>query len=120
MRSRTLTKKRRQEILPKANELVNQSVPIKQILARLRITYRQLLSLSKSKEWIPTLIFKQGYKTSKVWRPHAYVELLREFVSRQSKCKDLTIPMMAWMFDRNERTIRRWIHDKKTQQHTEK
>ena len=117
MRSRTLTKKRRQEILPKANALVNQSVPVAQILARLRITYRQLLSLSKSDQWQPALIFKQGYKPSKVWRPHAYVELLREFVYRQSQCKDLTIHMLAWMFDRNERTIRRWISDKK---HTEK
>ena len=71
----------------------------------------------KANQWQPALIFKQGYKPSKVWRPHAYVELLREFVYRQSQCKDLTIHMLAWMFDRNERTIRRWISDKK---HTEK
>ena len=111
-----ITKHNREKILKKANALVNQSETKARVLQRCRISYRQLLALSRDPNWERTLFFSKPQKASIVWRPHSYVDLLREFVYRQSQCNDLTIPMMAWMFGRNERTIRRWISDKK---HTE-
>ena len=115
--SRSLTQKRRKEILQKANELVNKAVPVSQVLKRCNLKYRQLLKLSRDPRWKPALIFQQGYKTSPYWMPNSYTQLLREFCLRQYLKGDMTIQQLAWLFGRSERSIYRYISKEK---HTEK
>lgn len=119
MKVRKLTQKRKQEILPKVNELVNQAVPLSQILKRCRISYRQLFAMSNDPAWQPTLIWRQGYKTSPFWMPNKYTQLVKDFVVRQQACDDLTIGQLAWLLGRSTRTIYRYIKEHKQKQ-TEK
>ena len=112
MKVRKLTKKRKQEILPKANALVNQAVPLSQILKRCRLSYRQLFAMSNDPNWQPTMIWRQGYKTSAFWMPNSYTQLMREFIVRQYACGDLTIQQLGWLVGRSTRTIYRFINTK--------
>ena len=116
MKVRKLTQKRKNEILPKANELVNQAVPLSQILKRCSISYRQLFAMSNDPAWQPSLIWRQGYKTSPFWMPLSYTKLMRDFVVRQYACRDLTIQQLSWLFGRSTRTIYRYIKEHNTKQ----
>ena len=107
--------KKDMELLKKANQLVNDAIPLAQIKKRCGLSYKQLLRLSKSPEWKDTVIFRQGYKSSPIWIPRRCTQNMKEFVARNYGTGEDRLPAkhLAWLFGRSERTIYRWIAEQR-------
>ncbi|MDE0314655.1 MAG: hypothetical protein OXM61_07125 [Candidatus Poribacteria bacterium] len=103
------------QLLKKANQLVNEAVPLAQIKKRCGLSYKQLLRLSKMPEWEDTVILRQGEKSSPIWVPRRCTRNMKEFVSRNYDTWEpkLTVELFAWLFGRSERTIYRWISEQR-------
>lgn len=108
--------KKEMQLLKKANQLVNEAVPLAQIKKRCGLSYKQLLRLSKMPEWEDTVIFRQGKKSSPIWVPRRCTQNMKEFVARNygpEKLDLLSAKQLAWLFGRSERTIYRWISEQR-------
>ena len=101
--------------LKKANQLVNDAVPLAQIKKRCSLSYKQLLRLSKLSEWEDAVIFRQGYKPSPLWVPRRCTQKMKEFAARNYGTGELGLSAkhLAWLFGRSERTIYRWISEQR-------
>lgn len=111
---RNITNKNRDALIQKASSLCNKGVPLAQVLQRCRISYRQLLSLSKSETFKAAVIFRYGYRPSKVWFGQLHTQALREFVFRNRH--DFTREQLGWLINRSPRTVSRYIQHEKTKQ----
>ena len=107
--------KKEMKRLKKANQLVNDAVPLAQIKKRCGFSYKQLLRLSKKPEWEDAIIFHQGYKPSPFWMPRRCTQKMKEFATRNYGTGELGLSakQLAWLFGRSERTIYRWIYEQR-------
>ena len=105
-----ITKNNRDALIAKANALVNQGLSLKRILQRCRISYRQLLRLSRDEAWVwndNSLLFNNRYD-SNVWCSHALTQLNRNFAIR-GHALGLSKKHLAFLLGRSERTIQRYL-----------
>ena len=101
--------------LTKANQLVNDAVPLAQIKKRCGLSYKQLLRLSKMSEWKDAVIFRQGYKPSPTWMPRGNTQKMKEFAARNygTGASGFSAKQLGWLLGRSERTIYRWLSEEK-------
>ena len=108
--------KKEMKRLKKANQLVNDAVPLAQIKKRCGLSYKQLLRHTKMPEWEDTIIFSQGYKSSPIWIPRRYTQKMKEFAARNYGTNNeagLSAKQLGWILGRSERTIYRWISEQR-------
>lgn len=108
--------KNRDAILAKANRLVNEGVSLKRVLQRCRISYYQLLKLSKEPSWVwnDAVIFREPYKFSKTWCANGRIKKMREFacIARDA---GLNKKHISFLLGRSERTINRYWASKSSE-----
>lgn len=106
-----ITKHNKAAILEKANRLVNEGVSLKRVLQRCRISYRQLLKLSRDPDWHwdDNVIFRdRGYQFSSQWCANEKVALMRNFAVR-GHALGLSKLHLAFLLNRSVRTIYRYL-----------
>lgn len=104
-----ITDKNCDAILAKANALVNQGVSLKRVLQRCRLSYKQLLKLSKMDGWIWTdaVMWRENYKGGNTWCADARVEKMREFAC-MARDAGLNKKHISFLLGRSQRTINRY------------
>lgn len=104
-----ITNKNREALIDKAVALCNAAVPLSQVLARLRISYRQFLSLSKHEKFKDKagVLFRQGYKSSPVWQGAVYLDKKREF-TKTALGLGMSVKMVAWILNVSTRSVYRY------------
>ena len=107
--------KKEMKRLKKANQLVNEEIPIAQIKKQCGLSYKQLLRLSKMPEWKDAVFFRQGYKPSPIWMPRRCTQKMKEFATRNYGTGKLGLSAkhLGWLFGKSERTIYRWISEQR-------
>ena len=99
-------------LLKKANHLVNSGTTLKMVLKRCDLTYKQLMEFSKSPDWEHKVIFHHNVgKPSRCYLPTQTVRLIKEFSYRMNKGFKIPVKHIAWIFNRSERSVWRWIRE---------